>query len=40
MRIALIGSRELHRKPQYHSDIPICEKVAYRLAQLGHTFTV
>lgn len=39
MRIALIGSRELHRKPQYHRDIPLCEKVAYRLAQLGHTFT-
>ena len=39
MRIALIGSRELHRKPQYHCDIPLCEKVAYRLAQLGHTFT-
>lgn len=39
MRIALIGSRELHKSPKYHGDIPICEKVAYRLAQLGHTFS-
>ena len=39
LRIALIGSRELEKNPIYHPDIPLCYKVAYRLAELGHTFT-
>ena len=39
LRIALIGSRELERKPQYFEDIRTCFQVAYRLAELGITFT-
>lgn len=39
LRIALIGSRELERKPQYFEDIRTCFQVAYRLAELGVTFT-
>ena len=39
MRIALIGSRELEQKPEYHVDINLCYKVAYRLAELGVTMT-
>lgn len=38
LRIALIGSRELERKPQYFEDIRTCFQVAYRLAELGITF--
>jgi hypothetical protein len=38
MRIALIGSRDLERQSQYHKDILICQKLCYRLAELGITF--
>lgn len=39
LRIALIGSRELERKPEYFKDIRTCFLVALRLAELGITFT-
>lgn len=39
LRIALIGSRELERKPIYKDDIQLCFNVAYRLAELGIIFT-
>ena len=35
MRIALIGSRKL----ETHPDYALYEKVCYRIAQLGHTFS-
>lgn len=38
-RIALIGSRSLHKNINNHKYIPLCERVCYRLAALGVTFT-
>lgn len=39
IRIALVGSRKLEQQSEYFVDIPLCEKVCYRLARLGITFT-
>lgn len=38
-RIALIGSRSLTKNPDNQKFVPQCEKVCYRLATLGITFT-
>ena len=35
LRVAFIGSRSLHDKSGLEEDIRLCEKVAYRFAELG-----
>lgn len=39
VRIALIGSRDLHKIPGYDEDIHLLHRVCYRLACLGIRFT-
>lgn len=38
-RVAMIGSRSLHKNPENHKDLDLCYKVCYRFAELGITFT-
>lgn len=37
LRIAFIGSRSLHKHSGLEKDIQLCEKVCYRMAELGIT---
>lgn len=39
LRIALIGSRALHKQPGHESDIEFLHRLCYRLAELGVQFT-
>lgn len=38
-RVAMIGSRTLHKNPENHKDVALCYKVCYRFAELGISFT-